>query len=734
MIHTPKFHLFIAGVKTPMIAFQVHSGFNTLARCDVSIPYSPWIINLRRYTKFQIWRQDTESSPSELEFDGALVAKSESKDVNGSVQFNFTGYTDGIIWSQRKQLDAYITQLEMLDNRGMDTSLNIRIDGVLTNYFSQIVKQNSYDVGMATACVLTNEPYGKKSDGITGYRYFYNGKGFICSRDGAKPLLEQTERANPWWYRKFLTNYGLNRKLYGVPTNEFTKKFLNTQETFDIIGETALNCGDLQGLNSYLDIAFRVLSYGYYDIYNIPRATFLPMTLGASKDYESSSKGSATADILALNNRKYPGMAEFFVKPKSIIAIPPKCNILFPDQVVSMSMSYNYLSEPTRDRYKVRIPFVDAPFTTTVVVGPKFDDPDGHFRSFSAPKSEHMLWRTDRGYSPYEHEYGASHFDVQFNTAYQQSLDSLESSMRASFPEYIAAQKRLETLKEKKDAKKEDIAKAEAEVKKFSTSEDFEKTQKQLSTLKNLLNYEFLQSYFKNRSISVQVTSTVDIVPGHSVLIISDSGPHIMAWCESCSKSWSAQGSYSIVLQLSYPRYCHEDITNTALAHDPILGSPTGQAKTSLDYSMALIGSEPIMAVGDFKKPTKQAEEIAKIYKSRFKEDYRKNTKRKIASFEDFAIFHSCVGPNPPDAYNIMKISDYSGIRIANELYVDLSRDEKGRRLDTEPIKNLMRLMDSSAGERMLSTSIVDAAKDQTLNNSWIIKEHNKVISSAQSL
>ena len=788
-VQTPKFHLFLAGVRTPMVGFQIICQHNYLALCHVSLPYSPWIINLRRDTKFQIWRQDRPYDPQrpddpwdkpELEFDGVVVAKSEGLDVNGNASFRFSGHSDGVAWQRRKQLDCYLEHLGNWSDRGLDARINLRIgSGNIMNFFSMVIKENSYDVGMAYSSVLTSTLYNEKKDGEKNgwgatYEYVYNGKQFRRNLSGAKSLRKDVEfpTLNPTWYKRFLDDYKLAYKVYGVPTNEFVRKFLGNSETFKIIGDANIMGQDLQGLTPLFTVGATILNYGAYDLFNIPRPTFLKAQ-GKKKPFEDitpteDEEGNKIIrefyKELTLENRAYSGLAEFIIKPETLHAIPPKCNVIFPKQIISMSMDYNFSGEPTRIRYTSKLPFVPSALedlTSVVIVGPSQVGSDRtYFSAFSRPKEgisypPSAIGRADGVYSVYEEVYGAYHRDVTFNSAQEEtfrkinipSLSLTSEEQRAVIKSALEIESDEEidrvTASLTKDQQKEvDKAMAERVAEKVKGEES---SHNAIKLLNGLINYHFIKSYLENRPISIRVDSTVDAVPGHGILLLSNTGAHIVAYCVGYAKSWSAQGSYDVSLLIKYPRYYWEDVSGMALEHDPILGNNNDE--TALKISMDLVGSTAIMDAWQFRHGSSQAKGIEKIFK-----DYTEDPngyvypggKRSVATFKDFVNFHR-------DAEKWSKI----GEPRTNSLPFDDNLNKEFHKRNNYALANgeksfLSRTMDSPTGEPELPTStffvenrfLEEREREQgrtakritEMENSTLIERHTTFIGSPKRL
>jgi len=478
-------------------------------------------------------------------------------------------------------------------------------------------------------------------------------------------------------------------------------------------------------LMSFMEIGASALSYVFYEFINIPRPAFMP-GVGSFNSIAPQETKNYKEDIerlhrtLTCNGRAYPGIAEFVVVPQSIFAIPPACNVVFPSQIVSMSLGYDYASEITRNRYQPKGMFL--PFDKTYVGPNKIAEGDGgYFGDFSQPKSDlrtvvlGAYIKNDTEFSKYETEYGVNHTEIN-------TLNSAYDSLARKLPPRVAASPN--------DAvgNKTDDTKAESK-------EDTNHGDMALSVVCKLLNYEFVKKYLGGRNLSIQVDSSVDAVPGYGLLILSDSGTHIMARCMGYAKTWSANGHYAVTLQVAYPRYYYEDITNIGAVQDFIMDN-----EERLKISMELIGSAAIMSINEFKSHADQMKIVDDIYKNNKLPDPLKK-ERTVTEFRQFVAFHNDGNDKgSPSKSEFYGLDSYKGIKVSPELKdrSDPPRDGATSAADSkgEGISDLLDLMDSSLAAPYLSTSMfrVKGKQQPPMKNSEIIRMHNEAIKFAQKL
>ena len=572
--------MYLAGVKVPLINCNISSNYASLAQLSITLSYSPYISHIFQFTKVQIYEQITDNgnlhAPT-LEFDGVIIGITRSKNVLGQVSCLLTCSTDGIIWNRVKQYDSYLNQLLDTDTRGKaGTNSSVRADGAITNFYTETLRNNKFDIGCCVASLLTStHSCESKQQGPTGYHYFLNGKQFTKIPNNAS--TEGGSVFDSVYYTKFLNNNKLEHKVYGIATSASVKEFFNADQFLNLLGNTV---NDLYGENTYWTIAAKIMEYGFYNVYDIPNACFIPkskdlpmpptdpksknpVNLKVGDDVKSSDDNDDAFsnlsayrnELSAIKNRNYGGLAEYILKPISVLGIPFECNIIWPDQVLSDSIFYDMINAPTRTLLKKHfIPNQqDNVLTTNVYAGPSFNSSDsGFLSSFIPPHTTYGAGeiRHENDLSPNETQYGVNYAYLELSYAFDSTLLN--------------------------DADAKDTSR--------------------INKISNFLNYEFSQRFFGSRQYQVQVTPDVNIVNGLPIIILQNSGEHVIAFCTGVSKGWdvSGDGHKWINLQVAYPRYYYENISKLGNLVDP-----TSQDSKSLAELKLLIGSNSVIEPSD---------------------------------------------------------------------------------------------------------------------------------------
>lgn len=650
MSNQKKYHyyMYLAGIRVPLIDCTIGTQIGSIAQLSINLNYSPFIIHLYEFTKIQIYEQMIDNgiiNEPTLEFDGVIISVTKSKNILGQVSATLVALTDGIIWNRRKQYDVYLQNVLNADFRGTLSAINVRADGNITNFYADILQKNNFDIGCAVSSVLTSSQIGEKKTGdsleyqIHGYDYYYNGKHFKKSGSGSN--------INPKYYNKFFEKYKLHNKVYGIATSKNVQEYFQVDRIIRLITNEVQ---DIQGENTFWNIAQKVMQYGFYNIYDIPNPTFLGISkptknekaefeIGVdliadtkadvdNKDYINQDRklGKSQSKLVCTKNRQYNGLAEYILKPISVLGIPLKCNIIWPDQVISESLTYDFFNSPTRVLLKSSpIPDPNAQndvLCSVVFAGPVFQNNNNFLGSYIPSKEKYteQLLRQDNSYSNFEEEYGINYSRLELSYAFDNAL-----------------------LQRVFDPKMQ--------------SENEEVKKKTITYANNFLNYEFSQKYFSSRQYSVQVNPEVNIIPGSPVIFLDRTGQHIVAFCTGLRKSWSINGSKTVVLSVAYPRYYYEDIGNLGNLIDP-----TSSNAESLAELETLLGSTAITPT-DKNSMNDLADAIDKIYKEYIadKSDGHENIKNKYkrtgtCTYYNFMTLHGKAVIDKkvmPDSYDL---------------------------------------------------------------------------------
>lgn len=667
-----KNYCYLAGIKIPVINITISTQYGSIASLQVSLPYSPFIIHIYPFTKIQIFEQITENGINKqptLEFDGVVTSVTKQLNALGQAGCSLTCYTDGIIWNKRKRYDFYLSEITRADARLTGDETVLRADGAIENFFGDVLQNNQFDIGCAICSILTQRAYGiidqdPKVPGritplgkpeVTQYTYSYNGKQY------KKPAPEGVgvNELNPSYYNKYLKEYKLANKVYGITTSQAIKSFFEQDRFIKLI--TNMN-NDLHGENTFWSVALQIMEYGFYNVYDIPNPCYIPannskedkefFTLGA--DLEVEQKESVTtslarfADRVTLNSgRTKAGLAEYIFKPISVLGIPFKCNVIWPDQKIAESITYDHFNSPSRViMQRQSIPGDtgrDIVLTSDVFAGPVFSSKDGKYLSSYLPEQTTFtsddIMRAGNIYSEYEKQYGVNYHRLTLSYAFNQALLQDGSVRHVEGADNTASDKAHATA---------------------------DKTR-----INKFLNYEFAQAYFGARQYNIQVTPDVNPVVGMPIVILDRTGQHVVAFCLGITKTWNATGQKTINLNVGYPRYYYEDIG--------VLGNivdPTCSDENSLQELKTIIGSDSLLPYNSTTGQLKtKIEEIFKLFiqdQSDNKEEIKSHYSRSgICTYGDFLDLHGIPTTNNLDeSFNLFKTTVSEQVLSTNDFTV----------------------------------------------------------------
>ena len=276
-------------------------------------------------------------------------------------------------------------------------------------------------------------------------------------------------------------------------------------------------------------------------------------------------------------------------------------------------------------------------------------DPSLYFGSYDTMNPKDNVQRNENQYSDYELSYGISYEPVDLNYAFSESITlstgseggkaakeakRLEEDKKTFEEKVISAFAVFETNRKNKlmdDNKNDPNCKAKVDKiletlpKKSSEytvnslfpeisysgtvaqyiEETYDKPIKEAQdkTLKakekvdtvdtrnisSYLNYEFAQRFYKTRNYSITVQPSVNIIAGLPVLILSPEGDHVIAFCLATTKIYDARGQMAMQVQLAYPHYYYEDVSEMGIQTDAIVNDPKSVEELSM-----IVGSKPL--------------------------------------------------------------------------------------------------------------------------------------------
>jgi len=647
---TYQCYVYLAGLLVPYIDFTINSQYGQISSLQLNIPYSPYISHIFPFTKVQVFEVLSNSTDSHaiptLEFDGVVCSISRHKDVLGQVSISLTCYTDGFIWDRRKQYDFYISELSgTAPAVATGNTFNERADGLIMNYFKELIEQNNFDVGLAAASVLTStisqQIDGEGNATSYGATFHYNGHRYIEEPNENK---QGSLSPNPVaFYDKYLTKYALKYKVYGIATSSAMQNYFQTTQFIAMISK---NMQDLHGENSFFAISQQILNFGFYQLFDITNPCFIPAegddpTVNLTTDFNINDKENnnpltdneieENIALLRVNDtRQSSGLAEYIFKPISILGIPLERNVIWPDQVLSETLTYDFGNTPTRviahrQPWYATMDASTSLLSTATIAGPIFDMKKSGTRQYfeslvpgTVVNAPGQL-RNDKIYSDYEKAYGIKYSRIDLSNAFD------------------------ETLLGKTFADTEGVGGKHA-IGSNRGSDDPKSIQELGKKFNNFMNYEYSVKYFGSRQYHIQVTPDTNCVIGLPTVIMDMHGQHVVAFVVSLSKYYSIRGQKNISVGIQYPRYYYENVGALGNLIDPTSADPD-----SMKEMAVLFGSKPLIVPnGSEDSSTRLQAKIDSIFdqynkdKSNNKENIKELYKPKnICTLNNFLNLHS---------------------------------------------------------------------------------------------
>jgi len=115
--------------------------------------------------------------------------------------------------------------------------------------------------------------------------------------------------------------------------------------------------------NSVMDLVRHLISYGFYHLTPIPhphRPSKQPPPQGEYAPFIGSDRDEARLVKFGIPRMYYRN--DMVLHPDTFYALPPPCNIIFPDQIDQLQIGRMYLEEPTR--HLIQDPFLESQFNT----------------------------------------------------------------------------------------------------------------------------------------------------------------------------------------------------------------------------------------------------------------------------------------------------------------------------------------------------------------------------------
>jgi hypothetical protein len=596
-IENPQWICFINGLEVPIISASTSAMNGQLATAQITMPYSPFLIKLPKYSKITLFSFDRSLADEPiLEFDGVIQVIQWRKDkMGGNTALFIMAQTDGLIWSARKKFNFLLDNafgLSQLMSVAQDyESRNATAQSPIFDIVTNIIKSNveygaNGDGGKAATLFLTHilslKPNSSNFDG----KVIYRDCGASVSTDGNALDPNGAVNKNPEYYanyvKKFYEKYNTLNKVCRIPIDPEILELFKFQLSFSIIMNTM---SSLEGEINFWNFATYICDQFLFEVIDIPDACYVKLSKEDMSYINSGAKGEPAAIL-----------SEFIIKPKAPFGPIPLCNVIFPDQIIDKSFIRNFPNETTRV-HSAQLMFrpgsqASAGLSSKYYQGPRFDKPtdNDYFASFDVGKTSmtadpnSFLKR-----SPYEAEFGVSSKTIQLN-------------------ELVTRQFAV------KNREKE---------------------------IQNTVNHEFLITYTDKVAFSLQVTSDVEVVPGMSILALDENGEHILAYCYGREKVWDQFGQYIINLKIAYPRPYNLNTKSISDIGNPFNKTYKTSAK-SFDLLSKYLGISLIDLEDDIINKTHSIMQTWQNFNKNTnltKDDM--NAWRVSASYTDFLKFHN---------------------------------------------------------------------------------------------
>lgn len=512
-----KLRLYIQGIRTKINTITTSCGEWQIPTAMIVIPPSEYSKHIPFGTKVHVFEWDTEIEDWIILFDGYVSGISHSKSsASWSSELSCIGH--GKVWQRIYKFLYFLDKIEdkeAYDEMGGSAELiSVRC------YFENLVKYygETNDVLSAISNILTWK---------TGDAYTKNGKSAATGGGNERQTSMPT----------FVNNalYGgpkLAFRLYGLETSAAIKKILQAKEFKEMLNGRVQN---MAGQTTLFQLAATVMQYAFHGLLSIAQPT-----------------NSST------------GIMEYIIKPVSYYAYPPKCNVVHPGNISSISYHHNYESEPTR---------------LTSSISPSIFLSSGE----AAPKVLQNM-----KYAP---ELGGTFGDMKISkidAGHKISLWEVEHGMNL-YPYNLDADIGVALIQEGDEEK-----------------------------LQTFLNMVYMDKFLSSRSLTATVDPTLKIVPGASILLLdgSEVRAHILGYVSSVTRVVSAVGQSSINLTISHARMYSEICDGYASEVDPLVADHGELVKYH-----KLLGTEPAFSNNDAQTVQKEIDDYSKLEKRKWNRD-----------------------------------------------------------------------------------------------------------------
>jgi len=464
----------IAGVETRCHRAEISGGESMFETAMVSLPPTEHAAHFVRGSRIEIYSRTPFYTGTgdewRLEFVGELTGRGVNKG-HGTRSVTLVATGHGHWWTRIRKYHYNIMDPEFAISVNQPLPGESSTNVIGTDFLSKVLEKHGSDISRAIADVLTHEE--------TGTRYGIDGK--TESRGNVTNTTAELAKAH---YEGALGTLGLQTRLLMAITSSNVKQAVITKSIMELVAGGRAQAFD--GITSLMDYATTLMSYVNYNFTSI------------------------AAGSLDKNGK----LMTYICKPRGELMPPPKCNVVFPNQIVSMTFREDFLQEPTRiiSTGAGSLAYISHKLPTWLQEGiavPARLNTTGTFKEFLIAE----------GHKPSEYE-----------KIYGTNIHLVEQAMYLSL------------LKENQD----DYIKA--------------------------LNHEFFKRFYASRTFTAIVDPYVNLVPGFPAVLLdaTDSRNHIVAYCTQLRRVFSASGGADTVATFEYPRFYGELDTIYNNSIDPL--------------------------------------------------------------------------------------------------------------------------------------------------------------------
>lgn len=329
--------VFLDGVEIPHQGFSISYAVDSESTAMISLEPDPLIASFRPTSIVHIFVRDRyagafadHEDAYKLFWEGMLVGISGSKESTA----RFTNLNAVGLFSCLEMFKAFAAG-------GTDLVINPVVSG--STLPPTIVDNNVADQFNATTPLDLDFLAGILTKNMTGENTPYRDSAEPAFSDRIIKLLGYLSSHNAL-LRMQLTRYRLLDKICGIPDSLLQGYLKGT-----LGSAITRNSGDVVSAeDSIMSVIKHMMSYGFYRSTQVP-APFTPV----DDKLQSKPKEKHQIDFFGENREvfqiyKTPYRNDMVLMPHMFFAMPPPCNLVFPDHIVSLTFSRDFIAEPTR--------------------------------------------------------------------------------------------------------------------------------------------------------------------------------------------------------------------------------------------------------------------------------------------------------------------------------------------------------------------------------------------------